>query len=113
MSIKITLGMWIASLGMSMARIGLDMVGVRPSDLAEDDSIIIHNVLEGPFTQYDLPDEWQGPYEAEAYLVVKAEVDGEIKDIDWYFETIEEAFVWVKHFKSSIKPIVIEGGDYE
>ena len=112
MSIKVTVGMWITSLGMNIAKAGLAMIGVHPSAL-DSDSIIIHNVLEGPFTQYDMPDEWQGPYEAEAYLVVKAEVDGEIKDIDWYFETIEEAFVWVKHFKSSINPIVIEGGDYE
>jgi len=72
-------------------------------------SITIYNVLDGPYTQGDLGVNWDGPYEAEAYLLVKLEYGGKVSDVEWYFSTLDEAYVWVKHFKVSIDPIVIEG----
>ena len=69
----------------------------------------IHNVVDGPYTQMDLGYEWDGPQEAEAYLVVKLEYNGQIEDVEWYFNTLDDAYDMVKHFKGSIEPIVIEG----
>ena len=53
----------------------------------DSQSITIHNVIDGPYTQMDLGYEWDGPQEAEAYLVVKLEYDSEINDVEWYFST--------------------------
>jgi len=97
---------------MKLTRIGMRMAGLTDtttSPVEADQSITIHNVIDGPYTQMDLGYEWDGPQEAEAYLVVKLEYNNEINDVEWYFSTLDEAYVWVKHFKVSIDPIVIEG----
>jgi hypothetical protein len=95
---------------MSIASFGLNLTGLRES-LESDGLIYVHEVIDGPFTQSYLEDEWDGPDDYEAYLLVKIEVDGGISDTEWYFETVEEAFVWVRHFKQSIEPLVIDRGD--
>ena len=112
---KVKFGLWLLVLGLKLARKGMDISGVsatmQDTDLPKDSRVTIHSVLDGPYTQGDLGVNWDGPYEAEAYLLVKLEYNGEVSDVEWYFETVEEAFVWVRHFKQSIEPIVIEGAD--
>lgn len=75
-------------------------------------SVTIHSVIEGPFTPDDMEEFWDGPKGATCYLVVKLEHDEGVQDVEWYFETLDEAYEWVKHFKVSIDPIVIEGNTY-
>jgi len=109
---KVKLGVWLTRYGLWLAKKGMDLSGV--TDLLDTtnstkDCITIHSVIGGPYTQSDAGTNWQGPYEAEAYLLVKLEYDSQIEDREWYFETVEEAFGWVRHFKTSIDPIVIEG----
>jgi hypothetical protein len=114
---KVKFGLWLINFGLKIARKGMDISGVTDTlannpdvvEEEEDHSITVYSVLEGPFTQSDLGVNWDGPYEAEAYLLVKLEYGGKVSDVEWYFETAEEAFVWVRHFKQSIEPIVIEG----
>ena len=108
---KIKLGLWLLTIGMKVARLGIKMSGIKVDEVETNQSITIHNVLDGPYTQMDLGYEWDGPQEAEAYLVVKLEYNNEINDVEWYFSTLDEAYVWVKHFKTSIDPIVIQNGD--
>jgi hypothetical protein len=36
---------------------------------------------------------------------------GVLEDVEWYFEDLDDAYVWVRHFNSSIDPIKVEG-DY-
>ena len=114
---KVKFGLWLLGFGLKLARKGMDLSGVtdtlQETNLPEGGNITVHSVLDGPFTQGDLKVNWDGPYEAEAYLLVKVEYNGEVSDVEWYFETIEEAFVWVKHFKQSIEPLVIEGSTNE
>jgi hypothetical protein len=108
MSMKITIGVWLSKLGMTIASFGLNLTGLRGS-LEDDGLIYVHAVLEGPFTQANVPEEeWAGPEDYEAYLLVKVEINDEMSDIEWYFETIEEAFLWVRHFKQSMEPLIIE-----
>jgi len=111
MKIKTRFGLWLLTLGMKVARKGMTMAGLQdvPTPSNDSQSITIHNVIDGPYTQMDLGYEWDGPQEAGAYLVVKLEYNNEINDVEWYFSTLDEAYVWVKHFKVSIDPIVIEG----
>jgi hypothetical protein len=110
MSIKVYIGLFITTVGLSVARFGVNLMDIRKPP--ESDGIIyIHGVLEGPYTQSYLESEWTGPEDYEAYLLVKIEVDGVVSDTEWYFETIEESLTWVRHFKSSIEPLVIESRD--
>ena len=106
---KVKLGLWLLTIGMKIARLGMKVSGIKVDEAEVDQSITIHNVIDGPYTQMDLGYEWDGPQEAGAYLVVKLEYNNEINDVEWYFSTLDEAYVWVKHFKVSIDPIVIEG----
>lgn len=109
---KIRFGLWMINLGLKIAHKGSDILGIPFDDLIEEDedhNVSIYCVLDGPYTQGDLGAEWDGPYEAEAYLLVKLEYDGKVSDVEWYFETLDEAYIWVKHFKESIEPIVIKG----
>ena len=69
----------------------------------------IHRVVDGPFTQADLGYEWDGPQESEAYLLVLLEHGGMIEEVEWYVQTLDDAYDMVKHFKGSIDPIVIQG----
>lgn len=69
----------------------------------------IHRVVDGPFTQQDLGYEWDGPQEAEAYLVVLLEHNGNTEEVEWYVHTLDDAYDMVKHFKGSVDPIVIQG----
>jgi hypothetical protein len=110
MTIRISIGVAVSKIGMVIARFGLTLAGLR-SVLDSDGLVYIHAVIDGPFTQSYLEDEWDGPDDYEAYLLVRIEVDGVISDSEWYFETAEEALVWVRHFKSSIEPLVIARGD--
>lgn len=115
--LKIKLGLWLWSLGLKIAARGRGIaMGNVPEgtglvfDGGSPDSVTIHRVIEGPFTQDDLQDEWTGPEDADCYLVVLLEVDGATEEVEWYFFTMDEAYEMVKHFKSSIEPIVITGG---
>ena len=110
---KVKFGLWLIEFGLKLARKGMDISGVsatlQDKDVPKDTDITVHSVLDGPYTQGDLGVNWDGPYEAEAYLLVKLEYNDQVSDVEWYFETVEEAFTWVRHFKQSIEPIVIEG----
>jgi len=111
MSVKVGIGMYLCTLGMTIARFGLNLTGLMKED-KEDSPISVYCVLDGPFTQSDFEEyDWGGPDDYEAYLLVKIEHMGVVSDVEWYFETVEEAFVWVRHFKTSIDPIIIESGD--
>jgi len=96
---------------MWLTKKGIVMVGSKAplSSPIATSYTAIHRVVEGPFTQEDLGYEWDGPQEAEAYLVVLLEHDGELEEVEWYCATLDDAYDIVKHFKGSIEPIVIEG----
>ena len=110
---RVEFGLWVLSIGMKIANLGFRLAGLRDEgEDEEDDKISVYCILDGPYTQDDLEEHWDGPQEAEAYLLVKVEYQGEVQDVEWYFETTNEAYEWVKHFKKSIEPIVIHSGDY-
>ena len=111
MKMQTRFGLWLLTLGMSLAKLGMRMVGLSTEALNTDDKISVYCILDGPYTQDELEEHWDGPEEAEAYLLVKVEYQGEVQDVEWYFETTDEAYEWVKHFSRSIEPIVIHSGD--
>jgi len=107
---RVEFGLWVLSVGMRVAKLGLSISGLEPAD-KECDKISVYCILDGPYTQDELEEHWDGPEEAEACLLVKVGYQGELQDVEWYFETTDEAYEWVKHFSRSIEPIVIHSGD--
>ena len=68
--------------------------------------MLIWDVIEGPIDIDDLPDEMP---EGHNFLnVCKVEIDGEIVHVNFWFETFDQAYEWVKHFDKSIDPIEME-----
>ena len=58
----------------------------------------VHRVLEGPF---DIEDG------DEVYMLCLSETDGELEEIELYFDTFDEAYTFKKHFDKSIEPIIL------
>lgn len=109
MNLKTKIGLGVSTVGLKIARLGFNLAGVSPLPETPTSYTAIHRVVEGPFTQMDLGYEWDGPQEAEAYLLVLLEHDGKLEEVEWYCHTVDDAYDIVKHFKGSIEPMVIEG----
>lgn len=65
----------------------------------------VHRVLEGPF---DIEDE------DEVWMLCLGEEDGELTEIEVYFDTFDEAYAFKHHFTKSIEPIILanDTGDH-
>lgn len=82
----------------------------KPETKTSSKKILIWDVLEGPIDADDLPDDL--PDGHNFLNVCKAEIDGEIVHVNFWFETFDEAYEWVKHFQKAIEPIeVAHAGD--
>lgn len=66
----------------------------------------VHRVIEGPFESDD--------EEHEVWLLCLAEEDGELTEIEVYFDTFNEAYAFKHHFTKSIEPIILanDTGDH-
>lgn len=59
----------------------------------------LHNVCDGPY------EDDEGGF----FLVALTEHgDGTVENVEFYFETLEECYSIVSHFKTSIEPIIME-----
>jgi len=74
----------------------------------------VWDILAGPISVEDNENLKEFPEECQQLLICKAEVDGEVETVHYWFETIEDANEWVKHFRASIEPLEINyGGEYD
>lgn len=58
----------------------------------------VHRVIEGPFESDD---------EDEVWMLCLGEEDGELTEIEVYFDTFDEAYAFKHHFTKSIEPIIL------
>lgn len=72
---------------------------------APTNQIIIWNVLEGPFHASEIPDSL---VEEGWCLVCQADDNNEFGVSNFWFDDLDSAYIWVRHFKSSIDPIIID-----
>ncbi len=70
-------------------------------------SVKIWAILHGPFHKDDLEDPSNVPDDLEYFIVAKAEVDGEVQDMEFWFQTFDDVQVLVKHFATKIEPIEV------
>lgn len=109
MKIREYIGKAIVNLGLKITDFGFYVAGYV--NTSSNNGALVHAILGGPFTKEDLGLEWEGPQGANTYLTVKMEAKGSVKDVDWYFGSLDDAYVWVKHFKSSIEPLVLRSNN--
>lgn len=64
--------------------------------------IKIHKVIEGPFEDDEEDGYW---------CLCLAEDDGELYDIEIFFDEFDEAYTFKMHFTKSINPIIMETDD--
>ena len=66
----------------------------------------VHRIIEGPFESDD--------EEHEVWMLCLAEEDGELVEIEVYFDTFDEAYAFKHHFTKSIQPIILanDTGDH-
>ena len=69
-------------------------------------TIKVWGIVEGPkeVSEEDEDLDPQSPW----YMVCKAEVDGEIHDANFWFENLDDAYRWQKHFSKTIEPIIVD-----
>ena len=47
------------------------------------------------------------PDDAVWFMVCKTEIDGNIQDVDFFFENLDDAYDWQKYFAREIEPIIV------
>ena len=72
----------------------------------------IWGILSGPIglEETELEEE-EYPDDCRYLLVCKAEVDGKMERIHYWFDELEDANEWVSHFSKSIDPLELDYGD--
>ncbi len=72
-------------------------------------------MTEGPFHYTDLPAQEIEDYphvgELEWFAVCKVEIDGELIDHEFFFETLDQVNQWKKYFDSHMEALEIDMND--
>jgi hypothetical protein len=71
-------------------------------------SIKVWGILEGPVDIKEVDEEDNLPEDAGWFMVCKTEIDGQIQPVNFWFETMDHAYEWQKHFSKSIEPLIVE-----
>ena len=72
-------------------------------------SIKVWGILEGPVNINEVDENEEDlPEDVGWFMVCKAEIDGEIQPVNFWFETMDHAYTWQKHFAKSIEPLIVD-----
>ena len=76
-------------------------------------TIKVWGIIEGPIdldeVDYeDDEDEYELPNDAGWFMVCKTEIDGKIQPANFWFESMNDAYEWQKHFARSIEPLIVD-----
>ena len=69
--------------------------------------IKVWGIIEGPIAIEDLPDDEEVPEFMGYLLVCKAEIEGKIEDVNFWFADLNQAYEWRKHFNKNIEPLEV------
>ena len=73
-------------------------------------TIKVWGILEGPVSldeDEDVDALLNAPDGMGGDMVCKTEIDGKIEPANFWFETMNDAYEWQKHFSKSIEPLVV------
>jgi hypothetical protein len=71
----------------------------------EPEQTLLWGIIEGPFSAEDLPDCGFPP--ESTMLVLKVSRGKDVFDAEFWFDNLDEAYVLVNHFRTSLNPIVL------
>lgn len=75
---------------------------------------LVWGIEDGPFSRDDFPeDELEAlgvPEDWNWMLVAKVQSDSKVGSVNLWYDTLDEAYAVVKHFKSNIEPLELEDG---
>jgi len=76
--------------------------------------VLIWGVVDGPYLRDDFPEEelWEMgiPPDADAMLVCKIEENGQVFQVNYWYETMDEAYEVKKYFDTNMEPLEITHG---
>ena len=70
-------------------------------------SVKIWGIISGPTSRDDCPNSEDWPDHSNYTLICKTEIDGEVFDTNFYFEDLDDAYIWSAHFYDNIDTLVI------
>ena len=72
-------------------------------------TIKVWGILEGPVSLEEVDDEDENIPEGSGwFMVCKTEIDGKIEPANFWFESMDHAYEWQKHFAKSIEPLIVD-----
>lgn len=78
-------------------------------DYVEPITVKVWNITNGPYHR-DEVDDPDIPDCVEYMLVCLIEIDGETLHKEYWFSSLEDATVWVDHFRTKIEPLEVKYG---
>ena len=70
----------------------------------------VWGVMEGPMAVEGIEGS-EVPIGSNYFLVCKSEIDGVMGEDNFWFDDIDSAYEWKKHFMKSIEPLVVDMPD--
>jgi len=80
-------------------------------------TIKVWGILEGPVNVNEIFEDDEGlddllsmdvPDDSSWFMVCKTEIDGKIQPANFWFESMNDAYEWQKHFARSIEPLIVD-----
>ena len=72
-------------------------------------TIKVWGILEGPVSLEEVDGEDENVPEGSGwFMVCKTEINGKIEPANFWFESMDHAYEWQKHFAKSIEPLVVD-----
>ena len=85
-----------------------------PKKPVVENKVLIWGVVDGPYLRDDFPEEelWEMgiPPDADAMLVCKIEENGQVFQVNYWYETMDEAYEVKKYFDTNMEPLEITHG---
>jgi len=76
--------------------------------------VLIWGVVDGPYLREDFPEEelYEAgiPPDADAMLVCKIEENGQVFQVNYWYESMDEAYEVKKYFDTNMEPLEITHG---
>jgi len=85
-----------------------------PKKPTVENKVLIWGVVDGPYLRDDFPEEelWEMgiPPDADAMLVCKIEENGQVLQVNYWYETMDEAYEVKKYFDTNMEPLEVNHG---
>lgn len=71
-------------------------------------TVKVWQILEGPISVDEIPED-EHPEKSTHFCVCKAEINGKLEELNIWFESFDDAYLWQSYFQTYIEPLELEG----